>query len=546
MVETRISRQAVEVASAANGQASVTRIDVEAAASAAEASSGAARVSRMAVEVLSAKPPAASVTRLDVEVAAFATAPGTDSSLISRQSVEILSTARREAAVTRLDIEVAGLATVPSSGSALISRQSLEMLTRRGAAGTVSPLPLATGIEVFLHNWASEVRLNTSYVNDIAYSPSTGAETRLGLSEKPERSMRLMWQTDDRARLDRLYVMLRKFTDERVAVPLYCDQRELPNAVPSSATTVFFDTSKGRWFAGARVVIVQLDGRRDYVTHSFHIIESMENDRINLTAALGVDVPANSIIMPMMDCEIVLEASLEKATARNSILTLEVVEVAGPSALPPTKADIPSGAQTFAGKPIFEIEPNWVRGINKGRSRQGRIRRQGVSNVVEKHATRSREVVSMDLLGKREDIWRAVQFFDTRRGSLRTFWAIDHEQIWEVAQIDAGGVFVGITAFGNFDDFKAELEGGWLGLVMRDGTVYVRDVPTVQNILGVYRVTLGTLLPASLSTSDVVRVARGRSVRYARDEQEERWFHTGVMGLKVEFIETLEEKQVDI
>lgn len=546
MVAIRISRQSVEVASAADGQASARRIDIEVAASATEASSGAARVSRVAVEVLSAAPPRAASTRLDVEVAALAVEGSTGACLISRQSVEILSSPLRRASATRLDIEIAAQAAEPSAGAVGVSRQTIEALIARGAAGLVVPLPLAAGIEVFMHNWADAVQLTSSFTNDIVHSPTTGAESRLGLTEKPARSMRIRWQTDDVARLDRLYVMLRKLTNERIAVPLYCDQRELHTDHSSASTTVVFDTSKGRWFAGARVVVVRLSASGSYQSHSFHTITEVDSAFLVLDVALGTDAPAGSVILPMMDCEVVMSAELKKATARNSMLTLEVSEVPGPSALPPTKADTPTGAQTFEGVPIFDMEPNWQSGIVKGRSRQGRIYQQGLGVVVNAHAERSRDRVAFDLLGKRDDIWRAVEFFDTRRGSLRSFWAIDHEQIWTVAQIDAGGGFVGISALGDFDDFKAELEGGWLGLVMRDGTVYVRDVPTVQEILTVYRCTLGTALPAGLSASDVVRVARGRRVRYAKDEQVEEWFHTGVMGLRVEFIEVLEESQVDL
>ncbi len=557
MVTVRVSRESIEVGALAPATAGVTRLDSEVSVLAKEDVGGTARVSRVCIEVLAKRSPTASVTRLDSEVSVLAQEASTGDVLISRQSIEVGARVIKRASVTRLDSEVSVLAKQFSVEDVRISRISIESLARRGASGLVEPLPLADGIEVFLHNWVDEAELTTRYMTDVSVSPNSGAESRRGLVLKPERTLSLLWQIHacdefSRNRLDRLLVMLRKLTNERIAIPLYMDQRELSAAYDSTDSTVFFDTSKGRWFTGARVVIIQLDYAGSYASHSFHIIESMEDDRLNLDATIGVDVAAGSLIIPMIDCEVTLEAKAKYFTALSAAVKMEVMEVAGASQLPPVRSDTPSGTPTFDEVPIFDYDPDWVQGIEKGRVRDGQRYQQGRTTRVYTAAERSREWHKLNFSGlrdcgsiEREDIWRVVEFFDTRQGRLRSFWHIDQEQIWEADSIDAGGAFIGITEFGDFTDFEDELEGGWIGLVMKDGTQYVREAVNVQQVLTVYRITVDPVLPAGLDVNDVVRVSRARRSRFDKDELQERWKHTGYMGTSVEIVETLNETDVE-
>lgn len=558
MVAVRISRESIEVGALAPATAGVTRIDAEVAVAAQETTTGRARVSRVVMEVLGRRTPVASVTRLDTEVAALAQSTTTGRARVSRVSAEMGARIIRRASVTRLDAEVAVPAQQATTGRARISRISIESLARRGASGRVVPLALASGIEVFLHNWVDEATLLTRYTTDVSVSPNTGAESRRGLVLKPERNLKFLWHlhgNDDfsKNRIDRLLVMLRKLTDERIAVPLYMDQRELSASYLSTDDTVFFDTTKARFFPGARVVAVQLDYNGSYKSHSFHLISTMEDDRLTFTADLGVAVPVGSLIIPMIDCEVTLEAKAKYVSALNVAVSLELTEVAGASQLPPVRSDTPSGSQTFDDVPIFDYEPDWLEGIEKGRVRDGQKYRQGRTNRVFKAAGRSREWHKLDLTGlrspcasdTRSDVWRVIEFFDTRRGRLRSFWHIDHEYLWQAESIDAGGAFVGVHEFGDFADFEDELEGGHVGIVMKDGTFYVREAVTVQQVLTVYRITVDPPLPSGLSAADVVRIARARRSRFVKDEIEERWKHSGYMGTNVEIIETLEEKNVE-
>lgn len=549
MVAVRVSRLNVDVVADPGAIVGAGRVDAEVGAPTQAANAvDPVQVSRLAVEVVASAAARVGASRVDAEVGVpTQAANAVDPVQVSRLAVEVVAGVPTTVSTSRVDAEV-GVPTqqVNAVDPVQISRLALEVLARRGSAGPISPLALASGIEVFLHNWATEGVLHSSYLTDVSISAETGAESRVGLVLKPERTMDLVWETDDLARLDRLLVMMRKLTDERVAVPLYPDVRDLNQAYLSTDDTVFVDTTRGRWSLGGRVAIVQLGFSGSYASHTFHIIADIEDDRLVFSAQLGVAVPVGAQILPMMDCEVLLEAELAYSTGCLGRMEMTVQEVAGASALNPTKTDIPVGGQSFQGVPIFIEEPDWIEEVRVGRNRQGKSYGQGRTKLVDTTAARSRQTHSMVFTGDRETMWQLVEFFDTRRGRLRSFWLVDQQQIWEVASIDPAGQFVGVAEFGDFADFQAELEGEWLGLVMEDGTVYVREVTTVQQVLTVFRCTVSPVLPASLSPADVRRVARARRTRFESDEMEERWSHAGYMATEFDFLEVLEEHEEEI
>lgn len=559
MVAARISRQSGEVAAGAGAPASVTRVDVEVAAEAQTANAvDPARVSRQSVEVFAKRSATASLTRVDVEVAGEAQgANAVDPMRISRQSAEVFISISPRLALTRVDVEVAGEAqTANAVDPARISRQTAEAFARRGSAGPIVPLALNADAEVFMHDWADECVLRSSYLTDVVIA-ATGAESRLGLRIKPARAMDVVWRQSadefdaaDVSRLDRLYVFARRLTGSRFAVPLYPDQRDLGAAYISTDTELLFDTTQGRWFVGGRVAVVQRDWLGGYASHSFHTISEVFSDRIVLDAQLGVAVPADSVVVPMIDCETSLEAELFHETGCLAEVSVTVHEVAGANQLPASRSDTPAGTPTHDGVPILDVDPDWSDGVRRRRSRQGAEFTSGRARGVAPLAARAREVHELSFLCQRgcgddarQDGWRLVEFFDTRLGRLRSFWHVDQERIWAVQALSAN--FVEITPFGAFDDFSEELQGGQIGLVMSSGDFYVRDAVTVQDLGASWRITVDPVLPA-LSVASVDRVARARRVRFDSDEMEERWLNAGLVETSLTVIEVLEEKDVTL
>lgn len=291
-------------------------------------------------------------------------------------------------------------------------------------------------------------------------------------------------------------------------------------------------------------MIVRLDACNQYVGHSFHIIQTLTNSTLTFTDTLGVAVPVGSLVMPVMDCEIALDHEPVYQGAKTVVVMLEVQEVAGISALPALKSDNPAGFPVFNQRPIFTVEPDWIQGMKRGRSRQGDLYGQGRTELVFKAADRSRVTHEFLLTGDREDMWPVVEFWETRRGRLRSFWLTDQEQTFNPVEIDATGNFVSVSEIGDFDDFNEEWD--WVGIKMADGTEFVREVVTVQQVLTVFRLTVTPPLPVNLPVAQVVRLARARTTRFASDELVESWTHTGYMSTRLRFLETLNERDAPI
>jgi hypothetical protein len=549
MVEVRISRESVEVLADEGTVGSVNRLDAQVLALG--DSTDEVQASRVAIEVLGAEPPVGAATRLDAQVLALGDSP--DEVQISRVVIEVLGTGDAEAAVSRLDASVLALGDSPAEVQ--ISRIAGEALARQGSAGPVVPLALVDDAYVFLHNWATQAKLSTSFRTDVSISPDSGAESRRGLGVKPTRTLDLEWTICDRnsvtginslEQLERLEVLLRHLGDQRFQVPIYMDQQELDAAYLSTATTINVRTDQGRFFPGARIAIVQLDFCGQPVSHSFHQISDMTNTALTLTSTLGVAVAAGSLVFPVMDCEIVLDVTADYTTARVPSVKLTVTEAPGASQLPPIKSDNPSGAElAHDDRPVWYEEPDWTRGISKGRSRQGNRNRGGRADFVSVEGDRSRQTHRFEVTGNRDTIWGALEFFETRRGRLRSFWHIDQDQYFELVDIDAGGTFVGISE-NDLDLADTQEEFDALGLVMSDGKHYVTDVSSILQILTVFRFSFGNPLPAGLLAADAHRVARARLVRFDTDEFVETWEHTGYGTAGINIIEVLNEQDFEV
>jgi hypothetical protein len=241
-----------------------------------------------------------------------------------------------------------------------------------------------------------------------------------------------------------------------------------------------------------------------------------------------------------------LEVEANYLTARVPSLKMTVAEAPGASQLPSLKSDTPTGALiAHDERPVWFEEPDWSNGITKGRDRQGQRTSDGRADFVNLEADRSRQTHKFEITGTREAMWNALEFFETRRGRLRSFWHIDQDQYMALVDIDAGGTFVGITK-GNLDLADIQEEFYAVGLVQKDGSHYVRDVSAISDILTVYRIDLGTNLPSGLLATDNLRFARARLVRFTSDEFTETWTHTGYMTAGISIIEVLNEQDFEL
>jgi hypothetical protein len=134
--------------------------------------------------------------------------------------------------------------------------------------------------------------------------------------------------------------------------------------------------------------------------------------------------------------------------------------------------------------------------------------------------------------------------FDSRRGQVGTFLEIDQEALWTVADTDPQ--FVDVSPLGDFDEFKDSFRG-YLGFVMKDGTVIVREVNTVVDNGSAWRITIGAGpdLP-DIDVTQIARFSRARRKRFADDALTETWQTTEVCELNFATIEVVNEKEVDV
>lgn len=534
MVRVHVTRQAIEILSKVPTAATLRRQELEALTE----GDGTApvQVTRQAIEILSKVPPTATLRRQELE--ALTEGDGTAPVQVPRQAIEILSKVPSRSSLTRQELE----ALVQSTGTApvQVTRQAIEILSRRPIF--IGPgIDLPAGLDFFSHNWASVVELDSSYMTDITMA-HTVAEERRALVQKPARTLTFRWLKQDLDVLDRFYVTLRRLTSDRLVMPLYCDQADV--TADSSGTTLNCEGAYRRFFPGGRVLIMP---RTASIARSseciIRTIQHSTDTALVLTSSLGTTVTAGRyVVFPLIDVEIELVPEFVLYTDNTADFGFTVTEIPGRAALPPTQQGHPGGFPLQAGYPVFDVEPNWGGKLTTTYRREGERYQRGRAGVVQTYGDRYRQVQSFQdmVLHPREEAWKVVRFFDTRKGRVRPFWLVDQERQWKVVEV--ASPFISIVPVNIFADFT---DVGHIGIVMKDGTTYVRKVNTIQDI-GVWRLTTtGASLPA-IDVNQVQRIARARLSRWDHDNLTESWSTTDVMRTSLTAIEVLNEREVEL
>lgn len=545
MVAVRVHRHAVEVLAKTPVRSLVSRQEVEA-AFVDDSTGGTVRVHRHSVEALSKTPAIARVSRQEIE-GAFEDDSTGGPVRVHRHAVEVIAELPARTQLTRQEIEAA-FEDVGSGATVRVHRHAIEVLGR-AAVPPPEPLTFPTLLDFFLHNWAETLSLETRYITDVTRSPTSLAEERTALLQRPQRQMNVQFLHAEKAEVDRLFTTLRRMTGETLAMPLYQD------AVLLDASTVGTATLNGnfryrRYFDGGRIAVFPARPESKSVMAAseidLYLIDSVDPTQITTTTNLSQTYDQGAyIVVPILDLELVLTPGILQLTDDTALVNLTVNEVVGKNALPPSfTGNIPDGWQEQLSLPVLEIEPDWEAGVATSYRRYGQRRTEGRSPVVVPEGTRYVQVQDFNLKLNREDFWRVLQFFDSRRGRMGAFWGIDQEFLWTVTDTDPQ--FVDVTPFGQFDDFQADFTTH-LGIVMNDGTVYIREVNTIQDVLGSWRITIvaGNDLPA-IDVSQIKRFSRARTMRFDSDALEERWLTTEVATMGFAIVEVLEEKEVDV
>ena len=547
MVAVLTTRVIGQVAMAAPAVPSTTRMSVEVGAEGRAAGTAPVDVTRVTGQTAMEAPENATVTRLSVELGGEGRAASAFPVDVTRVTAQAAVTVPACAATTRMVLEVGAEAGLASAEPVDVTRITGQLASRSGASRVV-PLALPTDfVDFFLHNWASRVEMETSYLTDVTASVDELAEERRGLVIRPTRTLKLRWTFGTRETLDRAYVQIRRLTAERFPAPLVQDYTMLTAPVANLDTTLSFDTTQGRFFLGQRIAIQEIDVNWCPVgAPLFYEIDTLQSGQVGLSGTAGVILTdiTKYLVFPMIDCEIVLEPEISYPQDQVGTIELTVQEVEGPSALPGWAADTPDGFLEHDGDPIFSLLPDWSSGHVAGWNRAAVQYERGRARRIIPRGSRYRATQKFRVNGDRDDMIPYIKFMDSRRGRLRPYWLIDQETIWNVVGLDGkGGIFVEIDPLGDFEDFDPLQDGtdfGAIGIEMADGTMYVRDAVTFQDILAGWRVTVSPGLPTTLDVNQVVRVARARRHRNVSDSYTETWTVTNYMTTDFDAIEILD------
>ncbi|CAK9074220.1 Uncharacterized protein (Fragment), partial [Durusdinium trenchii] len=524
----------------------ISRISYEAAVDSGGA--GELRLHRTGVEVLFQPIPKLAVSRMSYEAAVDS--GGAGDLRLHRLGVEVLFSCPPELAVSRVSYEA--VADSAGAGELRLHRTGIELLARTGVPNP-TPAPLAANLEFFLHNWVDEIEIETAYSTDITRSPDTNAEQRRSLIQRPERTMTLRWETFDLNEAAAMQRLLRRMTDETMQIPLYPDVANLETITGVADTTIFGNFNDRRFYAGARVVIFQTDepNGNTYLDRTEPIvrtIQSLTADSLTLTASVPQGLlPFRTSIVPLIDCEVVLEPETTQLTTDKYTVQMTVRELKGPNGLPPSAVGLPSGFPVQLNRPVWQIEPNWVNGVKVRYKRYGSEARQGRRLVPQKEGPRYVQETDYDLFPlTRAEYFNVCTMFDSRRGRGMSFWHVDREFELQIADTDP--TFIDVIPFGTFADFNelwTEQNIG-AGIVMKSGFVHVVQINTVVDNGSTWRLTTvaGQFLPDPIDLTQVDYFARARISRFREDSMRERWRTGEVAEVRLKVIECMNEKFV--
>lgn len=546
MVAVSVTRLTGQVIRSAVDKAGATRESVEVAATGGHTSAQAVQATRVAGEVIRQTTPKCSVTRSASEVAATGEHTSSEAVQATRLTGSVLFSLNPCVATTRISAEALASSSHASAQPVQTTRLTGQAIGRVSALPVV-PLPLVfpNGTDFFVHNWTRDVRMRTIFNTDVTSSPRTAAEERVSQTPRPYRVIKLRYTRKDLNDIDRLLVTLRRMTRHRLPVPIVQDETPLLASIGSLDTTISFDVTFGRFFPGARIAIVELDLSHQPTGKVFYRLISniIDATTVEIDSDLGEAVTLKPFggwaVFPMMDCDTVRRPRWRLRTDRLYQADMTLQEVYGPSALSPWGVDDVQGFPTHGGYPIFNIEPDWIRAPRPGLNMPGRDFRKGLGRLAFNIGDRERSETDYILRAERAEAKSILQFMESRLGRTRPFWEIDQETVWQVVGFSPTGDFIDFSPQGTFSDLEvANFQN--VGLIYEDGTAYVRDVISIQDLGTIWRMTVSPQLPM-LSTTGLLRLARAHLVRQQKDTFEEEWTNALVMEARYRTIEVLNE-----
>jgi len=395
-------------------------------------------------------------------------------------------------------------------------------------------------MNLLLNNWASGCVIESRYETDVTRSPHTYAEERRSLLGRPHRMVRAHWLRQSREQLTQLSSILRQLSGGRLRVPVFPDELEATATGGTNALQV--DHTYRRFVTGGKVALYPRSGTAFSVDDvSVLTIEGRGIGYLDMVET----VPAGDwFVVPLLDCEKQLELMPKLLTDNVVQIDIDFDEVPGESALPPIVDDESwAGYPSTRGYPIVTHVHDWSDGRDVSKVRYGSDRETGRSRIVTTHGPRAIQRSTWNVLADREMFWKVLSLFDGCRGRAGAFWEVDASPY---RVVDTDPTFIDVSPVGSFSEFEDYVrQTDHVGIILDDGSVLDRKVTTIQQIAGVWRLTLD-IGEADLPVDQVGSFGVLRLCRFYEDLLTEEWLTTEVVRLRFETVEILDEEDYEL
>jgi len=396
---------------------------------------------------------------------------------------------------------------------------------------------------LFLHDWSTNLVVRTSYATAIAVANTAGA-VRTGLNPKPTRSMDVVFLAMDQNETALLRSLLQRMNQARTPVPLFCDQTPLTASATSGATTVACDTTNRHFFVGAIAAVWPAAAASMASTFDLLTISAITGTGLTFSGALTNNYTSGAMIAPVMEADLVPQASAVYATDQQMNAQLTFRETVGPGSLDPLTAvgSTPTGVSTYLTYPILASALGNAGGHFAGNSQGGALRANetsqvGLFNYTEVHgrqqAAQTLEAMQLD----RASAILLKRFFDSRGGQQKPFIVQDMTTDFSLASAVAGGdTVVHLSAV------APQLDWTWrthLALVCAEGSIVIRGIAGLARAAGIDTVTLSSALPALPATA--IGATAAFLGRFASDELAETWITDSTLNVQMPLVEVIDE-----
>ena len=418
---------------------------------------------------------------------------------------------------------------------------------------TVTPKALPTPLPNFLlGNWRTQIQMETAYSTDIT-NADTLAEARRGLLVRPRRTLRFLLSGMDRNQTAQIKGDLLRHANDIVPIPLFQDQAIITGDTESATDKIPVDTSHGRWFVGARIVIFKGTVNDSISAVQYLTIATIDPAFIEVNESLGdAEYVAGDTIMPCIDASISVDSQrLRVITDFHGEVRFKAAEVTGVSALPRLTMVVPSEFPTFASgnggddRPIFDIPANYNQALADIIKRDGGKFSSGRGVIIFTKGDRARHAFEFSILSEPDEAFQFLKFFDWAQGQLQQFWFPDHLTTLEPATDTPVNIFfINVEQNGRIENLQDFLDF----VFVKQKDIAAPSLGVVSAVAvdgGTWKIDFSTGTSMSVF-NNYERVTSAHKVRFSDDKITEKWSTDELMSIRMRFNEVLSEKEVTV